>query len=337
MEYRHGGNAFEYGKKVLDFSVNINPLGTPLAVKKAVISAMDKIEEYPDYKCTELRRKIAEREGVSPEYIVCGNGAAELIYSLMYAVRPKSAIIHAPTFCEYIDAVKASDGHKGTVLMCAESNAEERAPCVEFICNPNNPTGTLTERAEIIQKLETTDRLIAVDECFNDFLDEPEKYSCVNLLDRYKRLIILKSFTKMYAMPGIRLGYLMTSDTELINEIYKVRQPWSVSSAAQAAGLAVCTDTETPVKTRKYIKEERAYLEMEFERLGIKYIRSSANFIFFKAMPGLQKKLLEKNILIRDCSDFEGLDAGSYRIGIKENNDNKKLILALEEAVRCQR
>ncbi|MGN0163287.1 MAG: pyridoxal phosphate-dependent aminotransferase [Candidatus Ornithomonoglobus sp.] len=325
MKYKHGGNAFEYGKGILDFSANINPLGTPQAVKDAVMAALDKTAQYPDYKCARLREKIAEREDVPSEYIICGNGAAELIYSLVYAVKPKRAVVHKPAFAEYADAVRAADG------IISEADGE-----LEFICNPNNPTGALTETTEIIQRLETADRLIVVDECFNDFLDEPEQYSCVSLLSEYKRLVILKSFTKMYAMPGIRLGYLMTSDTELIERIYKARQPWSVSVLAQAAGLAACRDRETPVKTREYIRKEKEYFERELERLGIEYIKPSANFIFFKSIPGLQARLLEKNILIRDCSDYDGLNEGSYRIGIKKHEDNKRLIKALEEAIEWQ-
>lgn len=326
MKYKHGGNAFEYGAEILDFSANINPLGTPEAVKAAVISSLDKAAEYPDYKCTELREKIAEREGVSSEYIICGNGAAELIYSMVYALRVRSAVIHSPSFSEYRDAVYAAGGK------VSEEDGE-----IEFICNPNNPTGALTEKEKIINKLKNTDRHIVVDECFNDFLDEPEKYSCVNLLSGYKGLIILKSFTKMYAVPGIRLGYLMTSDTELIERIYKARQSWCVSALAQAAGIAACVDRETPIKTREYIKREKVYFEGELERLGMDFIKPSANFIFFKGMPGLKEKLLEKRILIRDCSDYDGLNAGCYRIGIKKHEDNERLIRALEEVTGWQR
>lgn len=323
MKYTHGGNAFEYGNNIIDFSVNTNPLGTPDSVKRAVSEAIKKIDSYPDYDCTELRKAISVREGVPEEYIICGNGAAELIYSTMYAMRPKTALVYPPTFSEYAAAVKAGGGR-----LVPDDDAE-----ITFVCNPNNPTGTLVTKSEIKERLEKNKGTLFVDECFMDFIQKPDKYSCVDLIAGNKKLIVLKSFTKMYAIAGLRLGYLMTSDTGLIEKINNGRQPWCVSSVAQAAGIAACEDINTPVFMRDYIRSAKASIEKEFDRLGIEYMRSATNFMVFREKPGLKERLLKHGILIRDCSDFDGIPEGFYRIAVRSGGDNRQLIKALESEI----
>ncbi|MCH5212378.1 MAG: aminotransferase class I/II-fold pyridoxal phosphate-dependent enzyme [Oscillospiraceae bacterium] len=318
MNYTHGGNAFEYGTEILDFSTNVNPLGTPDAVKAAAAAAIRNIDKYPDYKCTELRKAISAREGVPEDWIICGNGAAELIYTAMYAIKPDEAIVHDPTFSEYAAAVRAAGG-----------NVSDSDGDVEFICNPNNPTGLLTPKEAIKEALKSG-RTVFADECFIEFVMNAKDYSCVDWMKEYKNLVILKSFTKMYAMPGLRLGYLMTSDKELINKMYLSRQPWSVSSIAQAAGIAAAKDTNTPEFMRSYIRSARAALESGFDRLGIEYLPSAANFIIFKSEPGLKEKLLKHRILIRDCSDFKGISGRFYRVAVRTGGDNRRLLKALE-------
>ncbi len=323
MIYNHGGRGTRYGKDILDFSANINPFGISDAVKNAVAAAVSECEEYPDCFCGALRGKIAEREGVPPDDIICGSGAAELIYTIAYAVMPRFAYIMKPSFTEYAAAVRAAGG-------AVSDNADECS--IEFICNPNNPTGALTE-PETVQKRLKSGRLIVVDECFNDFLENPASYSCVNMTRDYKNLVVLKSFTKMYAMPGIRIGYLITSDEALKEKIYRARQPWAVSSVAQAAGLAACGDTVTPELTRRFMTAERRYLTRELERLGIRYEQPSANYIFFYAEPGLQEKLLREKLLIRSCADYDGLGENAYRAAIRTHEENTILIKGLEKVI----
>lgn len=320
MNYIHGGNGFEYGNDILDFSANINPLGTPKGVLTAMVNAVSEVDKYPDYKCRALREAIAERECVSPDNIICGNGAAELIYSALYALRPQRVLINKPSFSEYFAAVKASGG---TVVSHGRAD-------IEFICNPNNPTGELIEKDLIMDKLNRNDSLIFVDECFNDFINEPEKYSCVDKTGTHKNLVIIKSFTKMYAIPGVRLGYMITSNTELTEKIYAARQPWSVSTIAQAAGIAAASDMVTPRRVREYIAEEQEYLCGEFNRLGIEYIKPTANYIFFHGAHDLKEKLLKHNILIRSCANYEGLKDTDYRAAIRTHDENILLIKAME-------
>lgn len=316
MEYNHGGDPHLIRNGIIDFSVNINPLGTPEAVERAARTA--DISRYPDWQCKKLRGLIAEREGVLPDWVIVGNGAAELIYSLMYALKPKTVLIHSPAFSEYAAAAHAAG--------CGVSDTEGE---VEFICNPNNPTGGLTEPRDIAERL--NDRFVVVDECFIDFLDEPERFSCAEMIEGHKNLAILRSFTKMYALAGLRLGWLMTSDAELIEKIYCARQPWSVSAPAQAAGEAACLDLKTPERTREYLLGEREYLTRELARLGVDYLPPSANFIAFRSVPDLRERLLERDILIRGCRDF-GME-NYYRIGIRTRRDNERLVRAMEEAL----
>lgn len=319
MKYTHGGDIYRYDKKLIDFSSNINPFGMPESVRNAAMAAVMSAENYPDYSCRKLREQIALREGVLPEQIICGNGAAELIYSLAYAIKPRYAVMRQPTFSEYGAAVRAAAG-SGEML--------------EFLCNPNNPTGTLTEKEDVIRLIEECQGIFVLDECFNDFLDEPERYTCVDRINEYKNLVILKSFTKMYAMPGLRLGYAITADTELIERMYGARQAWSASSVAQAAGLAACADHDTPERARSYLRNERGYMTSELGRLGLEYIDPTANFVFFKAMRGLKARLVDEGILIRSCADYAGLDDTCYRAAIKLHKENEVLIAALQRLIK---
>lgn len=319
MKYTHGGDIYRYDKKLIDFSSNINPFGMPEGVRNAAMAAVMAAENYPDHSCRKLREQIARREGVLPEQIICGNGAAELIYSLAYAIKPRYAVMQQPTFSEYAAAVRAAAGS---------------GEMITFLCNPNNPTGTLTEKEEVIRQIKECQGIFVLDECFNDFLDEPARYSCVDRINEYKNLIILKSFTKMYAMPGLRLGYAISANTELIERMYGARQAWSVSSVAQAAGLAVCADYDTPERMRRYLRHERSYMASELDRLGLAYIDPTANFIFFKAPPGLKERLIGEGILIRSCADYMGLDDTCYRAAIKLHKENEVLTAALQRLIR---
>lgn len=345
MIYTHGGDTYSYSRDMLDFSANINPLGTPDDIKKAVKECANGLERYPDPYCRQLRFAIAARESVRSEHIVCGNGAAELIFSLAYFIRPNRAVIAAPAFAEYSRATeaagaeivyhtaKAENGyvHSGDIADRIESDRD-----MVFICNPANPTGALMDRDDIesvLKRAEDTGAVAVVDECFLDFADDNEKYSCRSLTEKYRNLVVLKSFTKMYAVPGIRIGYIICSDSGIREGIYRARQPWTVSSLAQAAGIAACKNTAYAERSRKYIAKEREYLKKSFDRLGVVYEQPGANYIFFYHRPELKQELIERGILIRDCSDYAGLNTGCFRAAIRTHEENRALIRDLEELV----
>ncbi len=336
----HGGDVYRH-KNALDFSANMNPLGTPEAVIRAAAESLREIHNYPDIRMEALRRELSRYEQVPEDYLVCGNGAAEVIFMLALALRPRRALLPAPTFAEYEQALRLT----GTEISCFELKEEEGfrvterileaiTPGTEFLmlCNPNNPTGTLIEpelMSRILERCRRTGTFLAVDECFQDFIDEPDRYTLKAALKDYKKLFLLKAFTKRYAMAGIRLGYGICSDLELLESMRDCVQPWNVSIPAQAAGTAALKEEAYVEQARELVKTEREFLRRELTRLGYKVYDSQANYLFFKGPEHLQEKALNRGVLIRDCGNYRGLGPGYYRAAVKTHEENRKLLEAL--------
>ena len=252
MQLVHGGDwagyRAEFGRDPLDFSANVSPLGLPEGVARAITAALPTADRYPDPLCRELRAKLALHEGVPAEQILCGNGAADLIFRLALAAKPRTALVTAPTFAEYATALETTGCTVERHFLWEENdfavtkdllNAVHPGTNMVFLCQPNNPTGQLAEPAlveALLRRCEAVGAVLAVDECFLDFLPEGEGLSAKHLLKNSKKLIILKAFTKLYGMAGVRLGYCLCSDTELLARMRAAGQPWAVSSLAQAAG-----------------------------------------------------------------------------------------------------
>ena len=258
----HGGNIYAYDGVKLDFSVNLNPLGMPEEILQAVRDHGLEYDRYPDPNCRALRRALAAREGVPEEWLVFGNGAADLIVRLAMAVKPRQALVPAPTFSEYEAAVKLAggetrrfflDGSRGYRVTADYAGAVRPGDEMVFLCNPNNPTGSLAEPGTVAATLEACSRVgavLVVDECFLPFTDGP---SCKGLLQEYPNLIVLRAFTKLYAMAGLRLGYLLCSGGDLAGRIAAWGQCWSVSTPAQVAGLAALSLPDWEERTRRYL------------------------------------------------------------------------------------
>lgn len=347
MNKIHGGDiySFDKDKGIIDFSSNINPLG----VRKDVICEIKKniynVEIYPDTRCQKLRYAISEKERINMDYIICGNGAAELIYHIIFALKPKTGLFIIPSFSEYEYAADVLSVKKKYYAVKEENNFDILSDIIEyinndtdivFLCNPNNPTGRLAEQdiiLKIIDKCEKTGTVIVIDECFMDFVQKEKIYSSVKHIKDYNNLIVLKAFTKTYALPGLRLGYALLRDKEKIERIYSSRQPWSVSSLAQTAGEAALKESGYEKRARELIMREKEYIKKEFEKLGIKYFESYANFILFKEREGLDKEIIKHNILIRNCGNFKGLCEGYYRVAVKRRSENEKLIGALKKLI----
>lgn len=352
----HGGDIYtareEQGIPIVDFSANINPLGMPEGAKRAVAEAAEVCDCYPDPLCRELRAAIAEDEGVPADWIVCGNGAADLIFRLVFGWKPKKALVLSPTFAEYEQALRAGDcqvahfslqRENGFLLTDALTDALDASLDLLILCNPNNPTGQPADRdlmLRILKRCEELGILLVADECFNDFLEEPETYSIKDALNGSGSLLILKAFTKIYGMAGIRLGYALCSDERLRKKLERTSQPWSVSTVAQAAGLAALADRDYRERTRILIREERAFLKEGLARFqaisGLNVIGSQANYIFFRApgFPDLKERLVRKGVLIRSCGNYRGLDREDYRIAVKNREDNEILLRELEAVLR---
>lgn len=343
MPDKHGGDIYSYKKGILDFSANINPFGMPEGVKRAIIDSIEAVIQYPDVECRELREKISQKEKIDKESIICGNGAAELIFNLCLTLKPKKALILAPTFSEYeqgLDTIKAEKIFYNLkeendfiidkdILKYLNEDID-----IIFLCNPNNPTGSVIKKEllnQIIDKCKENNIFIVLDECFNDFLEDRELYTAKDKIKENDKLFILRAFTKMYAMAGIRLGYGLCSNKRLLDALKKSRQPWSVSTLAQRGGIAALEEEEFAEKTRKYIANEKEFLYKGFEKLNIRYFKSMANYIFFKADKGLDKSFIDKNILIRNCDNYRNLKEGYYRIAVKAHNENEIFFKALKE------
>lgn len=338
----HGGDIYQ-NEVEIDFSANINPFGMPKAVELAAIEGIRKSIHYPDIRCSKLKQAIAKKERVNESYIFCGNGAAEVIFQLIQARRPRKALLLAPTFVEYEQALIAGNCEVTKFFLKKEEGFQVNEAILEslredieifFLCNPNNPTGEVIEPSLLTRMLQHCKKLgilCVIDECFQDFLLEEDQDSRTQELDTNPTLFLLKAFTKMYGMAGLRLGYGLCSDASLLTKMREVTQPWNVSIPAQAAGIAACKEDTFVQESRAYVAVQRDYLQTELRKLGFVVYESKANFIFFEGPIGLYEACLREKILIRSCSNYDGLGDTYYRIAVKTQEENEVLIGRLQE------
>ena len=400
IENVHGGDIYQSPVK-LDFSVNLNPLGTPQRVIDAMKDAVTHASVYPDPYCRGLVEAISRTHQIPASYILCGNGAAELIYTYCAALHPHSAVMPAPTFSEYETALKMlftvpagnsmidpscnsvlnSPGNlvlnpsgnsaldlpgtfarTGSADACrSESSASgispvkisyyylqekngfqledgfltvirDQRPDVIFLCNPNNPDGRTIPAAllkEILELCRKQSIRLFLDECFLDLSDHG--MSMIEYLGNYPELFLLRAFTKNYALAGVRLGYGLCSDAQLLHRMSTLVQPWNVSVIAQAAGIAALEETGYLDRARALIRMEKEWLLRQLEQLGCRVFPSEANYLLFQGPTGLDLMLRRQGIAIRDCSNYKGLDTGWYRIAVRNHEDNQQLIRSLEK------
>ncbi|MGI6220587.1 MAG: pyridoxal phosphate-dependent aminotransferase [Coriobacteriales bacterium] len=351
MEFGHGGDVRsfeeEFGYRPIDFSSNVSPLGAPEAVVRAATEALDRVYEYPDPACHGLVAAIARHEGVAPAQVVCGNGSADIIFRIAAAVRPRRALICAPTFSEYRRALEAVGCQVDVHLLDRGSGYRVDWRLVDaitggtdlvFLCQPNNPTGLAASRAlveHVLERCREVGARLVADECFVDLLDDPGAVTAVPLLDRWPELVIVKAFTKLYGMPALRLGYALCADAMLLEGMGRVAQPWSVSGIAQAAGIAALECIDHVQETRALVRAERQFLRTVLASRGIE-VQGEANYLFFELDDGgaLAAKMRERGILIRDCSNYESLAPGAYRIAVKTHPENMSLLRALDACLR---
>lgn len=345
----HGGDwagyQAEYGCQPLDFSANISPLGMPEGVRRAIAAAIPAAERYPDPLCRELTAAIAAKEGISAAYCLCGNGAADLIFRAAAAVKPKKALVTAPCFAEYEQALQTVDCAVERYFLKEENDFCPEDGFLEyiteeidmvFLCEPNNPTGRTSPKEflwKVLRKCRESGAILVLDECFCDFLEEPEKHTMKEASEAYPNLILLRAFTKLYAMAGVRLGYCLSSDGALLEKMQNVGQPWAVSALAQAAGLAALREDAYVEKVRNLISKERAWLREKLQELHLKVIEGEANYLLFRSEKELTEPLRKKGILLRSCGNYHGLNDTWYRIAVRTHAENERLTAALKEAL----
>lgn len=359
--YEHGGDSYRY-PDFTDFSANINLLGAPECAVERARAALDGITHYPQVGCDRLRQAIAELEQAEPQEIICGNGAAEVIFSLVLALKPRKAMVFAPAFQEYEQALKSVDCQVIREYLSPEqgfritehslAQADDTIDMV-FVCNPNNPTGVLTEQNMLVQLLNRCRKagaVLVVDECFLDFVpleQEADGKSSLSdygagchpdsmkpFLKKYTNLFLVKAFTKTFGMPGLRLGYGLCGNLEILEKMRGVTQPWNVSVPAQEAGIAAAGERTFLAETRKAVAREKAFLLEQLSLYPPEELRiygHAANFIFFRSRKGLDNALEEYGIRIRNCSNFPGLEEGWYRIAVRSREENTVLVKALKK------
>ena len=343
----HGGDVYSASYR-LDYSVSINPLGTPHGVRHAVIRSTGVLEQYPDIKCRDLRRKLSDRLCLPAHWITCGNGAAGLIFASALARHPQHALLICPGFSEYEKALRAAGCGDIRFYRCARENGfRVREDILEqiteeidmmYLCNPANPTGILVEPGlvlQILKRCRERDVLLVVDECFLELTAKPQEHTLLGYVADNPNLLVLRSFTKTYAMPGVRLGFCVTSGKDLSDCIHDSMQPWPVSTPAQMAGEAALEEEEEYLKeSRALIVRELRYMKQTFERIGIRCYDSDANFLLFEGPEHLPQLCAKKGILIRDCRNYRGLGPGYYRVAVRTRRDNEELCGILSDIFR---
>lgn len=355
----HGGKVWEAEKatnisreEILDFSSSINPLGSPQKALEAIRNNLGQIPVYPDSTSESLREAIANGfGGISLDNVVVGNGSTELIYLFAEAFLETGevALLPAPTFGEYESAVRKTGGEPRHIKLGHDFRVEPdiftsdiKDAKIAFLCNPNNPTGFLAPHdtlVEVIEEALEEDVLVLLDEDFLEFVDEQKQVSLIDTITEYPNLFVLRSFTKVFGLTGLRVGYGIASE-EIIKLLSNAKMPWNVNCLAQVAASAALTDTEHLKKSRELVRTERAYLTRELVRMkGFRLYPADANFVFIDIKESgftaaqLTKKMLKEGILIRDCSSFKGLDNFHIRVAVKTRQDNMRLLEAFRKVI----
>lgn len=343
IEILHGGDVYRNEVR-LDFSVNLNPCPMPPEVTGAMRAGLSEIHQYPDPMQQKLRNGIALLEGTSAGNIVCGNGASELLMAAVHAVMPRRALIAAPCYAGYAVALEAADAEikeymldekKGFALDRGILDEIDDSIDMVFIADPNNPNGKLIDpelKNEIASKCEECDAVLVIDECFY-----PLTEAGTGRKEIADNALHLRAFTKTFAIPGIRIGYMLSNDTRILGKIRKHLPEWNVSRIAERTGEAaaeVLRSTDYLKDSVRVIQTEREYLEAELRRLGISVYESDTNYLLIRSDPDLCEKLLEEHILIRCCENFSGLDDTYFRIAVRRHEDNVELIKVIGKIIQ---
>ncbi|HET6458050.1 MAG TPA: threonine-phosphate decarboxylase CobD [Nitrosopumilaceae archaeon] len=344
---QHGGfysNRLQYDSGFMDFSSNVNPLGFPSSITKIINKNRSLFSVYPDSDSSKLRDDLQKYTGIKKNQIIVGNGATEIIYNFckVFLHKYSNVLIPVPTFGEYEVASRLS-GSQITFFktMNLNKNISElqdlvtKTNCI-FVCNPNNPTGVLLSKNNLLKILESAYNksvLMFLDECFIELVPNSNE-SLVRYLKEFDNLFILRSLTKSFGLAGLRIGYGL-GNKKVIDVLQRIKIPWNVNGLAQMAASEALSNISHLDKTRKLIKKELKFLNDSISKInGFICYDSSTNFILIKSKMNskkIQEKLIEKKILVRDCSNFRGLDNKFIRVAVRTHKENVKLVRALEE------
>jgi len=353
LDRAHGGDVYAWAQKagidaaeIIDFSASINPLGPPASARTAFQKSYGEVSRYPDPNAEELKEALAKRHGMKPAEVLLGNGSTQLIYLLCTALKPRTALVVGPAFSEYSNALTLAGANirvlslpaAGSFQFSTESllSAWEKDRDIVCLTTPNSVTGQLIPRTEIEKIARVAlvrKKFLVIDEALIDFV---EGESIKQLIRDNPYLIVLRSLTKYYALPGLRLGYLL-AHSRTVTHFAAYLEPWSVNGPAQKVALACLADESFGLKTDRWLQRERNFLAQALIALkGLAPYPSSTNFLLVRIANGsdaleLRAFLWHKKILIRACNSFAGLGSDHFRVAVLRRNDNRRLLEALRE------
>lgn len=355
MNYNHGGNVYKHLREsggslteLLDFSANINPLGLSPVGQKAMESAYEQLLHYPDPEYVTLRKALSDYYDVPMTWLAVYNGAAEAMHAYFRYLNPKKALLHGPGFVEYEKILEGLGVEvQWVILEEAEGFSINRnryledlnrhKPDLAVICSPNNPTGQKVsiEYLKVIEStLKTWGGTLAIDEAFIEFSEEEASYS--SQLTELSRVVIFKSLTKFFGVPGLRLGALVNPIADFHKWDQTFGVPWRVNSFAESYALGAVTDKNYIDQTKEYIVSERHFMQEQLKGISaLRVFPSDADYLLLKSPASqfdqLVAVLSERHILVRDCSNYRGLSKGFFRVAIKSHEANIKLVEAIKE------
>lgn len=350
----HGGNTREAAAllgispaQLLDFSANINPAGMPASLRCALQENLALAERYPDVEYQHLYQVLAEHHQTPASWILAGNGETEVIFALVNALAPRRAMLITPGFAEYRRALRLAGSDIVEFPLREDEGWQLTARLLEaltpdldclFLCTPNNPTGLLPDDdllKAITARCKALGIALILDEAFMDFI--PDRSGFIPQLAGNPHLWVLRSLTKFYAIPGLRLGYLLGSDEQKIKQMRDAQMPWSINAFAALAGEVILQDSAYQQASWQWLAHERPRLFAALSALpGLVVWPGMANYLFLRCdAPGveLQRALLEQHILIRSCANYPGLNERYYRVAVRGNEENDRLIAAMQRAL----
>lgn len=346
-----------YGIKkdeITSFSANVNPLGISYLLKETLSSKIDAITTYPDREYTSLRKYIASYVGTDHSNVIVGNGSTELISLFIQIQKPKKALLIGPTYSEYEREVSLGGGRTHYYSLNEEAdfklNLEELKKELNnevdllVVCNPNNPTSSVITRKEMRKILDICKQrgiYVMIDETYVEFSVDMDKITSVPLTEYYNNLIILRGTSKFFAAPGLRLGYAICGNDDLIKEINKRQNPWTINTLAAMAGEIMFTDSAYMEETRNLINSERErIMGILGECTGIKAFPAHANFVLVKILRedltagDIFEAAIRKGLMIRDCSTFPFLDSRYFRFCFMNKEKNDELLAVILDCLK---
>lgn len=338
-------------EEIISFSANVNPLGISPLMRQALLERIDCITSYPDREYTALRRQISAYTGAPAEHIVVGNGSTELISLFIQLERPKKALILGPTYSEYEREISLGGGtslyyplkEENNFVLSLEDFQKQLNETLDLlvICNPNNPTSSAIPQAAMRQILDTCKRYdiyVMIDETYVEFAPDYDAITSVPLTRYYNNLIILRGVSKFFASPGLRLGYAITGNEDLMKHINSRQNPWTINSLAAAAGELMFSDKEYIAKTRDLTAKERTRITQELKSWNtVKPYPSFANFLLLRiekegvTAEDLFEHAIRRKMMIRNCSTFPFLDNRYIRFCFMTPEQNTALLSCLRQ------